>query len=243
MTRTVPGGRPRRRPRGAKRPARRRVDRRFLVRRWTVLGSMLGITGLVVLVFFTPVLGANSVEVTGIKDLTADEVRAAAAIEPGTPLARLDSDGIAERVRQLPRVGAVDVRRSFPATVELVITERTPVAVVVRDDGAHLLDASGVDYGTIKAAPPGLPTLDASGEFATKAATTVLAAIPKQLSEMVVSVTARTPTDVRLTLADQRVVKWGDSGNVGHKAAVLGALLTQKGKTFDVAAPDFPTIS
>ncbi|RLK62195.1 cell division protein FtsQ/DivIB [Actinokineospora cianjurensis] len=243
MTSTVPGRRTRRRPRGAQRPARRRTARRYLVRRWTVLGSLLAVTGLVVLVFFTPVLGANTVEVTGIKDLTADEVRAAAAIEPGTPLATLDTDEIAARIRQLPRVGSVDVSRSFPATVELAITERTPVAVAVRDDGAHLLDAAGVDYGTIKAPPPGLPVLDASGDNATRAATAVLAGVPPQLAKVVVSVTARTPTDIRLTLADRRVVKWGDAKNVTRKAAVLGALLTQEGKTFDVAAPDFPTIS
>ncbi|GAA3062361.1 cell division protein FtsQ/DivIB [Actinokineospora globicatena] len=243
MTSTVPGKRARRRPRGAQRPARRRTARRYLVRRWTVLGSLLAVTGLVVLIFFTPVLGANTVEVTGTKDLTADEVRAAAAIEPGTPLATLDTDEIATRVRQLPRVGSVDVSRSFPATVELVITERTPVAVAVRDDGTHLFDAEGVDYGTVKATPAGLPVLDASGDHSTRAATAVLAGIPPQLSGIVVAVTARTPTDIRLTLVDQRVVKWGDARNVPRKAAVLGALLTQQGKTFDVAAPDFPTIS
>ncbi len=220
-----------------------RTHRRYLVRRWAVIGTMLVITGVVSVVFFTPVFGANTVDVLGTTELTADEVRAAAAIEPGTPLARLDTDEVARRVRQLPRVGSVDVRRSFPASVEVIITERTPVVFVQRDDGAHLLDAAGVDYSTLRAAPPGLPRLDAGGDQAARAATSVLASIPAQLTKQVTAVSANTATDIRLTLADSRVVKWGDAENAPRKAAVLAALLTQKGKTFDVAAPDFPTIS
>ncbi|WP_245931315.1 FtsQ-type POTRA domain-containing protein [Actinokineospora auranticolor] len=212
-------------------------------RRWAVLGTMAVVTVVVCLVFFTPVLGVRAIEVTGVQGLTPDEVRAAAAVESGTPLVRVDTDEVATRIRQLPRVGTVEVRRSFPGTLEVAITERTPVAVVVAHDGAHLLDAAAVDYGVLKAPPAGLPTLDSGGEQATRGAVTVLAAIPPQLSKQVVSVTARTPSDIRLNLADGRAVKWGDSDNTRRKSAVLAALLSQEGKTFDVAAPDFPTIS
>ncbi|GLZ42165.1 FtsQ-type POTRA domain-containing protein [Actinokineospora sp. NBRC 105648] len=247
MTSTVPGRagqRPRRGPRSTERAVRkRRTHRRYLVRRWTVLGSVLAVLALAYSIFFTSLLGVRGVDVLGVKELSADDVRAAAAIEPGTPLVRLDTDEIAQRVRTLPRVGSVEVRRSYPGTVEIAISERTPVAVVVSPDGAHLLDAAGVDYGVIPAAPPGLPRLTAKDAAASTAAVSVLAGIPAQLTGQVTAVAANGTSDIRLTLADGRVVKWGDARDTERKSAVLGPLLTRPGKTYDVAAPDFPTVS
>ena len=78
---------------------------------------------------------------------------------------------------------------------------------------------------------------------ATRAAVSVLAAIPRQLHAQVVEVTAKTPGDVQLALADGRLVKWGSAENSERKAAVLAPLLTRPGKTYDVATPDFPTVS
>jgi cell division protein FtsQ len=38
-------------------------------------------------------------------------------------------------------------------------------------------------------------------------------------------------------------VKWGNSADSERKAMVLAALLTRPGKTYDVSAPDLPTVS
>ena len=65
----------------------------------------------------------------------------------------------------------------------------------------------------------------------------------RQLKTQVTTVTADTPGDVRLTLSDGRVVKWGNAQDNARKAAVLAALLTRPGTTYDVATPDFPTVS
>lgn len=227
------------RARGRRRPSRRR----YLVRRWAVAGAALGALALVYLVLFTPVLGVRAVEVRGLRELTADEVRVAAAVPSGEPLARLDTAEIADRVALMPRVDTVDVRRSLPDAVEITITERSPVVVVPAQDGVHLVDGEGVDYSVVPTAPPGLPTLQAVGPAATRVAVTVLAAVPPPLRPLVVSVTAQTLNDVRLTLADGRLVKWGGAQQSERKAAVLGPLLTQPGDVYDVAAPDFPTIS
>ncbi|MGQ0841060.1 cell division protein FtsQ/DivIB [Actinokineospora sp.] len=240
--------RPRRRPpRSSEREVRRRpTRRRFLVRRWTVLGSVVAVPALVYLVLFTSVFGVRAVAVLGVEKLSADDVRQAAAVEPGSPLVRLDTDEIAARVALLPSVGSVDVRRSFPGTVEITVTERTPVAVVTAGDGVHLIDGTGVDFRVV-AAPPGLPRLvvarAAADDPATRAAVTVLAAVPEPLRPQVASVSAETPGNVRLTLADGRLVKWGGAEQSERKALVLGPLLTRPGKVYDVAAPEFPTVS
>jgi cell division protein FtsQ len=59
----------------------------------------------------------------------------------------------------------------------------------------------------------------------------------------VASVTAKTPGSVQLALADGRTIKWGGAENSQRKAAVLAPLLTRPGKTYDVATPEFPTVS
>ena len=208
---------------------------------------VLAVLGLGYVVLFTSVVGVRSVEVFGTRDLSHDRVRDAAAIELGTPMVRLDTAEIALRVADLPRVFEVQVSRSWPSTVEISVTERDPVAVRQFRDGLHLIDRTGLDYATVKARPPGLPVLRVDStspdDPATRAAVTVLGAIPDQLAKKVVEVSARTPGDVQLKLADKRTVNWGDADDNERKAAVLAPLLTRPGKTYDVATPEFPTVS
>jgi cell division protein FtsQ len=239
-----------RRPLPAQEPEEERPlpgRRRSLRRRWIAVAVLAGLTGVAYLVIFTSLFGVRSVEVTGLKTIPADQVRAAAAIEPGTPLVRLDTDEVRDRVARLPKVFSVEVSRSFPSTVEIAVTERVPVAAMPRSDGVHLVDGTGLDYEVVKQAPPGLPELEVSTatpeDPPTRAAVAVLAAIPQQLRAQLVKVSARTPGDVQLNLADGRLVKWGGADRSERKAAVLAALLTRPGKTYDVATPDFPTVS
>lgn len=220
-------------------------DRRaFVRRRWVAAGVLAAVLGTGYLVLFTPVVGVHEVEVTGLATLEAEEVRAAAAIEPGTPLIRLDTEEVRDRVTRLPKVFAAEVTRSFPGTVRIAVTERTPVAVA---GGGHLVDGTGLDYAVVARVPDGLPKLTVDNvrpdDPATRAAVAVLAAIPQQLRVRVVEVTAKTPGDVRLNLSDGKVVKWGGAEDSGRKAAVLGALLSREGRTYDVTTPDFPTVS
>lgn len=220
---------------------------RYLARRWVAVLVVLSVVAVAYLVMFTSLLGVRSVEVIGTKDVPRADVLEAAAIEEGTPMVRLDADEAAARVAELPRVFEVVVERSWPSTVEIVITERTPVAVRRVGKQIHLVDGTGLDYAVARTAPPGVPVLVMAdvrpGNLATRAAVTVLGAIPDQLKAKVVTVTAATPGDVRLKLADGRLVKWGNARDNARKAAVLAPLLTRPGKTYDVATPDFPTVA
>jgi cell division protein FtsQ len=225
----------------------RPTRRRYLARRWTALVVVLVVLGLGYVVMFTPLVGVRSVDVFGTRKISHAEVRDAAAIELGTPLVRLDTEQIALRVAELPRVFEVRVSRSWPNTVEISVTEREAVAVRPARDGVHLVDGTGLDYATVSTRPPGLPVLRVSrvapDDPATKASVTVLEAIPEPLRKRVVEVAALTAGSVRLTLADKRVVKWGNAEDNARKAAVLAPLLTRPGRTFDVATPEFPTVS
>jgi cell division protein FtsQ len=207
----------------------------------------VSVVAIAYLVMFTAMLGVRSVEVIGTKQISKDAVIKAAAIDEGTPMVRLDAEEVAARVATLPKVFEVVVERSWPSTVEIIITERAPVAVLMVGNEVHLVDATGLDYAVSKTRPPALPTLAMTGvrpgNPATRAAVTVLGAIPKQLKAQVTQITARTPGDVRMTLANGRTIKWGNARNNQRKAAVLAPLLTRPGTIYDVATPDFPTVS
>lgn len=248
MTSTARTARGRRRPIAGEPAARPRPSRRrYLARRWTAVLVVLAVLGLTYVIMFTSLIGVRTVEVRGVREVPADDVREAAAVEPGTPMVRLDTDEVAQRVGRLPRVYEVSVSRSFPSTVEIHVTERSPVAIVPRADGVHLVDRTGLDYTTVPSRPRNLPVLKvgevAPDDPATHAAVTVLGAIPDQLRDRIVELSAHSPGDVRFRLVNGRTVKWGDAEDNARKSAVLAALLTRPGKTYDVATPEFPTVS
>ena len=109
-----------------------RVAERGRVRRRTRLVVLATVLTLVLLagaagwlVLGSSVLGARAVEVVGASRLTADEVVARAEVPTGTPLARLDTGAIADRVAGLAPVLRVSVDRDWPSTVRITVVERT----------------------------------------------------------------------------------------------------------------------
>jgi cell division protein FtsQ len=188
--------------------------------------------------------GVETVDVTGIRRLGPDQVREQAAIERGTPLARLDSDGIVERVRELPAVLAVEVTRDWPSTVVIAVTEREPAAVQARGRDWALVDRTGVVFGTVAKRPHGLPRISApvtQGAPALRATLDVLDALPVQVRDQVREVRAASMERVTLRLSRGRTVEWGSADRPARKAAVLTVLLTRKARLYDVSAPDSPT--
>jgi cell division protein FtsQ len=211
-----------------------------------LLAGVLGAAWLAYLLLLSAVLGVRSVDVVGTGVLSADEVRAAAGVAAGRPMLRLDVDAVADRVRGLPAVHAVQVERTWPSTVTIRITERVPLAFAPVPGGVRLVDATGLEFATVAAWPPGLPELRASSSEATAAAAGVLVALARPghdgLRAELVAVHADSPFDVRLVLRGDRTVRWGSVEGSDRKAAVLAVLLSQRGQIYDVASPDLPTI-
>lgn len=225
-------------------------DNRYRRRRLVaaVLAGLVGLVGLGLgvraLLHGSGLADVEGVAVTGLRTLPEAEVVATAAVEPGVPLAGVDVDAVAARVAAIPEVAAVDVGRGWPHTVAVAVTERVPVAVA---DGT-LVDASGLAYAAPRG-PVDLPRLafaaDGPDDPATAAALAVLAALPGPVRAQVEAVEATGDAGTErivLGLSGDRRVVWGGAARSGEKAAVLVALLTQPGATYDVASPELPTI-
>ncbi|MET7393216.1 FtsQ-type POTRA domain-containing protein [Dactylosporangium sp. NPDC005572] len=234
---------PRGAPQSVRRFAKRARQRRLRAALpWLValaVAALLGVAAVVVLA--TPVLGVERIEVAGVATLSADAVRQAAGVPHGTPLARVDLRAVERRVRQLKPVRTVAASADFPRTLRLRIEERSAVAAVVKVGGFVLLDAEGVGYLPVEAAPVGLPVLRLAdpepGDDTTTAALTVLAALPPFLRAVMTALVAESPTRIRLELTDRRTVVWGDATENEAKVRVLEFTQVAPGRTLDVSAP------
>jgi cell division protein FtsQ len=211
---------------------------------WSALVSVV-LVGLGLLLYFTPIMAARNVVVVGLGAVTQEEVTAAAAVAPGTPLLQVDTDAVAERVAAIRRVASARVQRQYPSTLRVTVIERLPVVVKDYPDGPHLFDKDGVDFAT--APPPaGVPYLDADNpgpsDAPTKAALQVVTALRPEVAGQVGRVAAPSVAAITLTLTDGRTVVWGTTDRTEEKALKLAALLTQPGQTYDVSSPDLPTV-
>jgi cell division protein FtsQ len=190
-------------------------------------------------------MSARDIVVTGLGAVTQDEVVAAAAVNPGTPLLQVDTDAVAARVAAIRRVATARVQRQYPSTLRVTVIERVPVVVKDFPDGPHIFDRDGVDFAT-GPPPPGVPYLEAENpgpsDPATKAALAVMTSLRPEVAGQVGRISAPSVAAITLTLIDGRVVVWGTTDRTEEKALKLGALLTQPGRTYDVSSPDLPTI-
>lgn len=211
---------------------------------WSALVSVI-VVGAGLLLYFTPIMSARVVAITGLNTVTQEEVEQAAAVPADTPLLQIDTDAVAERVATIRRVASTRVQREYPSTLRISIVERIPVVAKDYPDGSHLFDRDGVDFATAPP-PPGLPYLDVEtpgpSDQPTLAALQVLTALRPEVAGQVSRIAAPSVASITLTLVDGRQVIWGTTDRTDEKALKLGALLTQPGTTYDVSSPDLPTV-
>lgn len=191
-------------------------------------------------------LAVTGVQVEGTSVLSSAEVRRAAAVPSGEPLATVDLAAIAARVESLAPVAHADVSRSWPHRVRIDVRERTPVAVVVTDGATRGLDAHGVLFRDYASPPPHLPVVHTSaksGSDALAEAAQVVGSLPTQLAARVEYVDVATIDRISLHLRDGRTIVWGSAEDSTEKAEVLAALLpaSPEAATYDVSVPGRPT--
>jgi cell division protein FtsQ len=234
--------------------ARRRFVRRRWTRRWLKwrrLAVLVVVLALVVgggwLVFFSPVLAVAGTQVTGTRLLARADVRAAAAVPTGVPLATIDLAAVEKRVERLPAVKSVDVSRAWPDRVRLDVTERRAVAVVEPVGGGRLrgIDASGVQFRDFATRPKKLPMIRSGSSADTAAlaeAATVAGSLPAGLAARVSYVEVRSLDRITLSMRSGHQVLWGSAGDSRDKARVLDVLLGQKACYYDVSVAGQPVI-
>jgi cell division protein FtsQ len=121
-------------------------------------------------------LGVDEIRLSGHRYTIDNDVFVALALQEPTSLLRYNSDAARRRVEALSWVSRATVTRVLPNTVEVHISERTPIAVWLHDTGATLVDAEGRQLARV--APSTLPALPRiAGAGAPEAAGTLVAAL------------------------------------------------------------------
>lgn len=228
-----------------------RVRPRWLVvSAWLVAALLAAGSGIgaVRIVWYSSVLSVQQVRVTGAVSVSADSVRAAADLRPGTPLMRVDLDGVRARVLADRRIAWASVSRAWPQTIAIQVRERVPAAVVSSAGGWTIVDADGVGFIDSVQRPSGLVAVDMEGAGALTAIE-VASALPSPVAALVDHVSAASRDDVVLHLVlrpgqavASRVI-WGSAERTEDKATVLLAMLKQPALIYNVSAPDHPALS
>lgn len=196
---------------------------------WSVLGSGL--------------LVVRHVEVIGNRLVTAAQVRQAAKIRPGAPLATVNTAAAAARIEQLAPVLSAAVSRSWPDTIVVTVRERTPVLAVASAAGGYqLIDPHGVVVRSAARQPAGMPLLSPApavlrGSPAIRAAAIVLRELPPKVLALLRWVSAPSASAVTLHLAGRVMVLWGGTGRAAQKLAELTILLRTHAHYYDISDP------
>ncbi|HYA50844.1 MAG TPA: FtsQ-type POTRA domain-containing protein [Streptosporangiaceae bacterium] len=205
---------------------------------WALLGSRL--------------LVVRSVQVTGTgPQVSRAQVLTAARVRAGLPLIRVNTAAVAQRVDGIRQVQSTQVSRSWPSTVVISVRLRTPVFAVAVHGGYALVDAYGVDVRDSARRPPRLPLLQLTAGAAgtggaaglsslrpvARAGAAVLRELPPPIARRVRTVSAPTPSEVSLELANGAVIVWGDPSRAAEKARELTLLMRTHARRYDVSAP------
>ncbi|MGH3489360.1 MAG: cell division protein FtsQ/DivIB [Actinopolymorphaceae bacterium] len=238
----------------ARRFARRQWARRLLrLSPALVLAFVVIVVGVAVwTVGFSSLFDARVVAVGGLtpaSGLSKAEVRSAAAVPLGRPLARVDLEAVRQRIAALPAVRRATVSRSWPHEIRIDATCRTPVAVWRDGKARRVVDAEGVAFRTAEGMRATFVTIKTAVREADpervadlrSAGARVAAALPADLRRKVEVVRVRTVDSVTLDLGRGITVMWGSADDSRTKARVLAALLKQRAKVYDVSVPGFPT--
>src|SRR3989442_15208436 len=143
---------------------RRQARQRGRLRRALLL-TALAVAAPLAVAFFahwlltSPRFAVASVDVRGASRVPTAEILAAAAVEPGTSLFRLDPGAVAGRVEAIPEVRRADVVREFPNRIVISVEERRPFTLV-HSGRLHWIDEEGRVLGASpEAGIPQVPVL------------------------------------------------------------------------------------
>ncbi len=241
----------------ARRVEVRRVEGRRRLRRVLALGAVVGAVVLVLSVLHSPLLAARDVTVVGASRTGRQAILAVTGLERHPPLVDVSPAADEAALRRLPWVRTAVVRRSWPSGVEIVVTERLPVAEVPLSGGSYaLVDPTGrvledtaarvgelpLVTGTAYVPPPGrwLPA-------ASSPAIAVAGALPVADLARVATVVGLPGGDADLRLVSGQTVVLGAASGLGAKMTALTTVLDRVALrgivTIDLRVPADPVLT
>lgn len=206
----------------------------------------------------TRILNVRNIDVSGNKRLDISYIHGLSGITPDTHLLKMDVKAVEKALLSEPYVAKADIRRKFPNTVAINITERQPEGIISQNGRYHLVDKEGQVLESVDKKPPGLPEIQGldlpllyagqwieSDAFAT--ITTLLSSMSPDLKGMVVSVGCNPSEGLYLRGKGTRVI-YGQASDLSRKNEVVLLALNDLVSRYravdyiDVSFPEHPVI-
>ena len=213
----------------------------------------------------SPLFGLTAVRVEGADAATRAAVLTAAGLRLGEPYLAIDREALRRRVEALPDVASARVLRSYPSSLRIVVTERTPTALVSSDGAYWLVAADGIVLRRLAKRPAGAqaalpyvagvplprgarPGVRLAPDNPLANALTALGHMDPALKSQVAGVTARSIDGLQLRLRDGALVLYGIAERQAAKdtaVLLIQRKLRAEGKRvvrIDVRSPSTPTV-
>lgn len=230
---------------GVIRARRRQVWRQRLL----IIGAVAAVLVIAAVLWFSPLLALNKVDVKGSKLVDHDQVSASVlGAEGGTPLPRVRPGAVEKAVlKEFPRAKEVSVHYAGPRSLSITITDRDPVLAITATDGFDLFDEEAVDLGTVKKAPKGVTVLEESGgapdQKTVSAVIRFMAELRPPLRSDLASIHAKDEKNLAGVIdtgETKAKVAFGDSTSASLKMRTALQLAADGRTDIDVSVPSVP---
>ncbi|MSS45826.1 FtsQ-type POTRA domain-containing protein [Cutibacterium sp. WCA-380-WT-3A] len=222
---------------------RRRRNKRYRIVAGVVAAVVVLALGAIWIVRSSSLLTVDTVEVHGAHLVTPSQVKQAAKVPVGQPLARINTDDVAARVTAMDVVGQADVHRKWPHTVVIDVTE-LKISYQVKTPGGYLwVDPNGTIFNRAAKPTPHVmwATTSSGNRDLLRDVATVADSFPNQLRQHVDHIEATSRDAIVVVLSGKRTVVWGSADQSLLKAKVTAAMVHVKATRYDVSSPEHPT--
>jgi cell division protein FtsQ len=216
---------------------------RKALRRLLVVFVALGIVAAGLAVLRSGIFALDQIDVNGRSQTDPEALLAAAGVVRGMPLIEVNLGEATEALLADPRIVTAEVGRRWPTGIEVVLTERFPVAWVERGGGWEHTAIDGVVIATGDPGPvaPRIRSVP-GGERAVEAALVFVDALPDGLAAGMV-IDAR--SEELIATWNSYRIRLGRPTDMAAKAQALEVVLADQpepGSEITLIAPERPAV-
>jgi cell division protein FtsQ len=217
-------------------------------RRGTVLYTPIAVLLIAIITIFgiSVFFRISSIEITGEKKYTAEQILTASGIKKGDNLIILDAKAVSENISLiLPYLSEIDIDKVVPDKIVISVTESEPIAVVsfsgswwMVDQKARVLEKTDDSNAARKIKITGMDPVnmvegrqiivDDSQQTKLQYLTDILSAIYKAgLSNQVGTIDMSNIGNISFTYSDRFTVELGSGENADHKLELMQQVISQ----------------
>ena len=191
--------------------------------------------------WYSNLLIVKNIEIRGASEVPVQLISDTAQVSLNTQLLRVPTTTVVERLKTISQIGRAEVRRGWPSTLVIEISERAPLAITDIPEGRFLVDVTGFPYLPAPA-DANLPLVSGPDDQSRASSVLVWQSFPDWLKAEIVSTNADNPNSMWLMMTNGRKVLWGNIDKAQEKSAVLKVLRRMAGSTYDVSTPEVPVV-